>query len=1037
MRDLISLPSLLVSLCLSGLIAAQEAAPTTVATPLADVLADLADHSSWVQDARYEGENPDKSARGVYPVGNGRVFGYLGLGARANTMQGVSGPTYQTAEVFAPKGHFGEHTLELVRDGKVVELPEQHVRRVRGANFVVSVDEDPKGLSLRTLSFAPADGTQIVRVVEVENRGTTEVAGATLNLRVDPSAGQAERGVVRVGYDKDGRRCHARFWFSRNGAALEGSSGVELPSLAPNATWQGVLTIATAAGTGNETPGNLPTVEAIKAAERTLAWWHSKLADTLYFDTDHRKLRDLVQDWKVMMLVQRDAISGAVSPMVNYRGCWVRDSVGPLLAFLRFNMWQEAKDILVYLHSATRLLDRVPNHVPLDLDFSKLEGKLVDWDKVEVPASEVPSWIVLMHFWYWRVTRDHALIAAHKPLLQRCLTGQRRVDQVLLPFHGDETWMHGAFYSLYPDRVGDGRFIADDQWQGRSTFSFASAVQYLLCIQAIGELENGLEEANDPDAYAATAPQDRPGQRYLTSSFKFMQELEQKFWIPDLGMFAPALSPVNRAAHRQAYADANLMPLWLGWTFPTGEKSRDNLKSTLAALWLKDARVGQTPTTGYACGHTQAKLVVALTERDAKNRLDSVDALLQMAEPAGEWGEVYDERGRPIAAYDAQWPNRCRPWESGINLDALFHAISGVRFVTVPNFDARDIRAKLRLPHGATYVGMRNVRKDGRDLNLYWRETFEKMTEKERTDNQEKAEEKRLDPEATHRRLRFRVDLNSANPKLGYYDVGLNAACTLFVRYLSREAPLDEVEYWADDSADFLPTTPTKPPTQSTPIAVTPGVETLYLSNRGYAGDLVRDDSSVLLIDTGLPITAEDLAMALVSPDGKKRVDKLFIDWRALAPGRTTFKAASFWTNADWERAQQAFTKDGGKILHATFVTKLALDGGNDVSADQDGRFAVPVPAGEPLVGTAVVTADAAHEVVLRIGSNTDVQVTLNDTSVLEHKGHRHPLPDQDSILVRLQAGKNTLRFSAHGQREAVLYARLTDVRGLPIDGVQ
>src|SRR5690606_30797263 len=282
-------------------------------------------------------------------------------------------------------------------------------------------------------------------------------------------------------------------------------------------------------------------VEAARAqAATTLQWWRDKLSGTTYFDTDHVKLRDLFHDWKVLMLTQRDAGSGAVSPMINYRGCWVRDSVGPLLAFLRFNMWAEAKAILVYLYNATRLLGAVPNRVPLDLDFTPLAGRKVDWDAIEVPPSEVPSWIILMHFWYWRVTRDHELITAHKQFLERCLRGQKRVADALLTFHGDETWLHGAFYSLWPERVSDARLLADDQWQGRRAFSLAAGVQYLLSIQALGEMENGIDEAAHPEKYGeGSNPNQRPGQRYLTASFKIMQALEEAFWMDDLGMFAP------------------------------------------------------------------------------------------------------------------------------------------------------------------------------------------------------------------------------------------------------------------------------------------------------------------------------------------------------------------------------------------------------------------------------------------------------------------------------------------------------------------
>jgi hypothetical protein len=686
-----------------------------------------------------------------------------------------------------------------------------------------------------------------------------------------------------------------------------------------------------------------------------------------------------------------------------------------------------------------RLQNRVPNHVPLDLDFTALAGKQVDWDRVEVPPSEVPSWIVLMHFWYWRVTRDHDLIVAHKPLLERCLRGQRRVDDVLLPFHGDETWLHGAFYSLWPDRVPDGRFIADDQWQGRSAFSFAAGVQYLLCIQALGEMENGIDEALHPEKYEGDGGKDpakKPGQRYLARSFTFMQALEKAYWIEDLGMFAPALSPLTRQHHRQPYADVNLMPLWLGWTFPTGEKSRDNLKNTLARTWLRDGRIGQTPTTGYACGHTQGKFVVALTERDAKDRLDAVDALLKMAEPAGEWGEVYDDNGRPVAAYDAQWPNRCRPWESGINLDALLVALTGIRFVTVPNFDARDIRAKIRLPHGATYMSMRAVRKDGRDLNLYWRETFEKMSEKERKDNEDKTPDKRRDPEQTYRRLRFRVDLNSKDPKPGYYDVGLNAACTLFVRYLTQAAPIDEVEFWADDSQEFLPTKPlvVSPPRHE--IKVPASAKIVYFSNRGLAAELAGGDDSVCLVDTGLPMTSEDLAAALVRPDGRP-VETVFIDWRAQAPGRTTFKSAAFWTEPALVNALRALEVEGGKVVRAQFISQLDVDDVGKVSADADGRFTLKLGGRKETIATATITSDVAREAVLRFGCNGTVRVDLNGQTVLAHENDRHPLPDTDSTLVQLAGGSNTLRLTISGEDEAILYLRLTDPRGLPIDGVR
>lgn len=996
-----------------------------IATPLAEAIPDLASHSSWAQHVRFEGNQPDTAKRGAYVVGNGRVFGYLGLGARANTMQGVSGPSYQTARSDTPDGHFGEHSLELAIGGKAVDLPEQHVRKVRGANFVVSVDELPGRVSLRTLTFAPPSGTEILRVIELANLSRDQALDA-VTLRL--SGG-------RDSYDEGGWRCRARY-------TIDGKATREVQTtLAAGASQRFVLAIHTSvdAAPAPSAPRDSAAGEAthaLAAARASLAWWQQKLKPTAYFDTDHRKLRDIVNDWKVTMLVMRDATHGAVGPLLHHRRTGVRDSVGPLLAFLRFNMWAEAKALLVYLHQATRLLDRVPVEIPLDLDFSALANKQVDWDKVDVGASDVPSLLLLMHFWYWRVTRDHDLIRGHMPLLKRCLVGQSLSRDVLLPFHGSEPYLHGALTQIYPGRAADDvRLVADAAESGRRAYSFAAAVEYLIAIQAMSDIENGLDEVDHPERYTGgDPPKDRPGQRWLTRSFKFMQDLEKVFWLPEQNLFAPAVSPVTLEPHRQPLADANLTPLWVGWTFPTGERSRDNLATALKKLWVRDGRVGATPTLGYACGDTQGKLVVALGERDAKQRFQAVDALLAMAEPAGEWSQLYGPDGRPCAAVAGQPALRCRPGESGINVDALLFAVSGIRFVTVPNWDARDIRGELRLPPGATYVTMRSIRKDNRDIDLYWRETTESMTEDERKANEEKAADKRRDPNVPHRRMRFRMELNSPNPKAGYYDVGMNAACTLFVRYLQQGKPLDEVEFWAEDNNEFLPASGPafEPATQ--PIKLTPQQKILALSNRNLAQELLGSDPTVKLVDTGLPMTLDDLTAALLDGKGGRNVDTLYLDWNADATGRATYKGANFWSGAALNDALAKFTAAGGRVLRTQFLRAFA---GGNIELGADGRVEVTLQEGQELTLTATVTAATAQEAVLRIGSSCSVTAVVNGQATIEHQGSRALLPDQDSALVKLNAGANAVQLRLRGSGKVGVFARVTDSRGLPVDGLQ
>ena len=258
-----------------------------ILAPLAKQVAALNTQSSWGQDAKYEVQ-PDQTTRGIYPVGNGRVFTYLGLGARANTMQAITGPQYQTNEIYAPKGHFGELTMSLVGAGGPIPLPDQRLRRVTDANFVVTEDAAPDGLSLRTLTYARPDTTTITRVVEVQNTGKAATGPLTLVTRLE---GKLEiKGKTIISRYQGGKRsAFCVFSVSAGKASTEGFN-TELGTLAPGQTWVGILTASIGAGKGpgdgwSVTKADMGT--AIESANGTLNWWQAKLKGCPKVETDH------------------------------------------------------------------------------------------------------------------------------------------------------------------------------------------------------------------------------------------------------------------------------------------------------------------------------------------------------------------------------------------------------------------------------------------------------------------------------------------------------------------------------------------------------------------------------------------------------------------------------------------------------------------------------------------------------------------------------------------------------------------------------
>ena len=1021
----------------------------TVPTPLGETFEELLSHSSWAQDATHQGDSPDKHSRGVYPVGNGRVFAYAGLGKRANTLQGITGPHYQTEEEFAPRGNFGEVTLALMAGGKAVDLPTQRIRRVRRAGFVVTEDAAANGLSLRTLTFATPGQRHLTRIIEVANNGKADVAGLTLRALADASLITKDQRLLQI-YDRGDRSCSAVYQLSGSRileiAKTPRGLETEIGKLAAGGTWQGVFTIGTAAGHAWPATQAVPQTDmetATAEVRQTLKWWQAKLEPTTYFDTDRAKIEDLFEDWKVMMLALRCAHSGMVAPMVNRHGAYTRQTSGALLAFLRFNMWDEAGDCLRYIFRSTRLLGRLQEQHPLDLDFSALEGKETDWSKVKIPASEIPSWVILQHFWYWRVTQDMELIEEHWPLLEACLKRQRRHQGSLMHFGGTEPYLT-ELEALYPTEIsGNAGLIAHDPASGRSTYSFSSGVLFLISLQAIGEMLNGMDRKRNPEGWANGKPENPLGAAHQLRSFKIMEELEAAYWMDNAKFFAPAISPVNGKQHHTVMANANLMPLWVGWTFPSGERSMENLKHFLQKVWSRGTRIGSTPGVGHATGELQGMLLTALVERDAKERYDAMEVMLQMAEPAGEWGRLYDTNGRPMATRQAAWPDRLQPGESGINLDAMMFAILGSRCVSVPNWDNEDIRLKLRLPRDATFVTVKGMKKDGRDLNLFFRETTEKLTKEELKTNDEAKPDKRRDPKKSHRRVRFKVELMSDNPPRGYWDVGCNAATTMFVRYLWRGGdPIEEVEFWGEETDTVFPAGMSVPTQGVLPMAKTENADLLCLTNRQRCAELLGTEG-VTLIDVGLPITIQELRGLVLTPDGRPNHKSIYLDWGWNKTGTATFKPANFWQTKTWTQTMAAFRAAGGKVIEPRFPSSFEVAGAKGwerVKNISGGRLVLPENlrfSGDGAARARVtVVSDRAREAVLRVGSGCSVAVRFHEQDLFERTGDRVSLPDLDSQLIQLQEGENPIELKLSGAGAQEFFIRITDPRGLPVSGI-
>jgi hypothetical protein len=88
-------------------------------------------------------------------------------------------------------------------------------------------------------------------------------------------------------------------------------------------------------------------------------------------------------------------------------------------------------------------------------------------------------------------------------------------------------------------------------------------------------------------------------------------------------------------------------------------------QSTLRILadYAKTGRMPSRPSSTACVGYDYAFLLLSLTLMGAEKSLDLYNRTLDMADEVGSWSEVYDD--------DQHRSTRCRPWESGISIEAL------------------------------------------------------------------------------------------------------------------------------------------------------------------------------------------------------------------------------------------------------------------------------------------------------------------------------------------------------------------------------
>lgn len=645
----------------------------------------LEDAAPFIQVTDLEKSRPGLTALGAFGVGNGHVFALTGLELPQNKLTNLVGPVYEKGE----EQQFYPVWTELWRGAAtpaIVDLPKGRLYRVKRTSIIVS-EEKSADLEMKTITYAPPGANSILRIFSIRNISEKRISDLAL---VTKSGGRGEKAVVSGTGNltqKSGDKRMTIGYFAKGAQASEGEARLGIGALDPGAGAEAILYITfnydkeKFAPPSPESPENgYPLLKATRAD------WEKWFDGALTVESSDPKLAGLFENTLALMKVQQSAGSYAISPMAKYSGFWCRDNFGPIRFLLASGKFEDARRSLEYFDYATRV-SGFRNRYPLDIPIDPVP-KEPDWETLEPQLGDDPDLLILQYYWYYKATGDADFIRAHYGFLRRNLTGQKHTD-FRLPFNGDET------YQVY--------VMMTESAPMKSFYTAATGFYYSAAARALSVMAFSIGEKKDAQAFLALAK-------------KCRDKTEEYYWDEKAGYYIPYIKKDTLEPAKSPFADVNLTPLWIGVYEPPDKKQRSNVMKTVDKLFNKRGTMKSSARCQLYTGMVPGMLLYNLRVLEDYAMADTVYTAMmtRVISNTGEFAEGYDSRDKWIFYGSA--PTVYRPWESGINAEAILSYITGLKHVinasgAVTNMTQRlyDVTIQPHLPPGVDWIKFDNI----------------------------------------------------------------------------------------------------------------------------------------------------------------------------------------------------------------------------------------------------------------------------------------------------------------------------------------
>ncbi len=644
----------------------------------ADFLKDrpwLSDLYSWNETFDMDHQKVEANKSGAYCVGNGRSFALVGLSAPLWNWSNIYGASYQEPDL-------GSMHMSVTRAGQDIDTPKQQIGWVRRSG-VIKVRAEGQALSVESYDFAPVAPSDnnawdnpavLVRLVHLVNSGGQDQNDLDIELKVQPEwnlkyeVKDEERDVLWEQKPKKPKK--KTFWrlgsFAPKRAKVwDHSLHYSVPSLkAGEEAWAAFyLVSANSQGDNSAQTEDIKKKGPVRLLDETRDYYAAWFEKGTTFSGDP-KMADLFEIESLIFKSQQ-SYSGSFTPIIGYTYAWIRDNNGPIRWFLKTGHLDEAKRAMEFFYGVASTAGSLPNSIRVDYP---LDYHFKDLSHMRVEFAETPNWIVLQYWWYYLTTGDIELVRARWSYLKRCILGQLNIDDKYF-FQRDETYLWCLESRIFDYVPFPNYYLSTFGFSTDSSFELVSAADHLAYLGKYLEMDKDVS--------------------YLK---KFADEVrtktEQNYWNEKAGYWAPAQSLLG-PLYNAPFANILLNPFWCGYArndlSPLGEtpksqvKAVDAIKNAYPWLGRPDGFWKTTPTVDFYVGMNPGQLLYDLCKVRLPWAALAYQATLKSATPSGDFTEMYDGNYHPWnpPSLGVGTTGRVRPWEGGLNTEALLDYLTG------------------------------------------------------------------------------------------------------------------------------------------------------------------------------------------------------------------------------------------------------------------------------------------------------------------------------------------------------------------------